>query len=1230
MRRLLAVLVLGLILLLAAAWWLAGREEALRWVLDRAVVASNGQFSYRGASGNLLGTIELEHARFANPKVEVDAEGLALDFSLPALLQRRLELELLSADSVSLTLVPSEEPPQMPESLVLPLALEVQRLQVGRIDIRRGEAALTLRQLEASLVSSGQVHEIVLHGAGTPWGQVEARLRLEGTHPFALEGRATLAPAAGQRLLPPLELEASGDLAELSAQLAADTDWLKADLSAAVMPFEALPLRQLEARFDRLVLRHFDASLPQVVLAGRLTATQTAETRFAGRVALRNTTPGTLADDKLPLTTLDSAFDADLERLQLDELRLALHRGAPLTGRARLGRDGVTAQLATTALDLKAFHDDLASTRLAGNLSIDASGAAQRLQAQLRDARQHYVLDATREGDRIELHRARLRNGDSAVELQGTLTTRAAWPFDARARLVRFDPAAFGDFPAAQLNATLSGRGSLRPDWSVGVDATIADSVFEGRTLSGSLQARLSPQRIRDSRGDLRWGRNQVVFHGALGAEGDRLELERITLDAATFDERWAGQAKGSATLLGKLRYPAVELTMTATGLEGPDELAVEQAQIFAEIAPDLDAPLAVRVQVAGLRMAPYTLDRTFLSIEGKGSKHEMKLTAAGKGLVLDAGLAGGFDRHFAWQGEIRRFLMEQPQVLKLEAPASLAVSRTGLQLGKALLRSDKARVQFERLVIDPAGLRSAGHFSGVPAALVGLPLRRTVRSEALLGGKWEIDATDRLNGRLEVHHESGVWAVDAPVEFAIRPTRGRIEVVAHDNRISLEADAALRDGSKIDLELATELSRRGQLWILAGEAPLAVKARANVESLERWGSLLHQDLALDGKLMLDITAKGSLNRPDVSGRIEGRNLDIRHFPSGVSLSDGNLDARLDGDRIHIDGFGLRAGEGTLNIDGVARLGKEPDLRLNFRGQRLALMERRDLDLDTNVEGELAVDRELVALKARVSVNRGLFILGDSYAPTLSPDVRIRGRTETAETSQRQLGLALDVSVDLGNDFRVRSSERGQLLGGRLPFQTSGLSTRITGQVRMRGDRGENVRADGSIRVVDGSYFLLGQRLDIERGILLFDGPLQNPALDISAVRENPRIRVGLNITGNAQNPRARLFSEPEVPDQEKLSWLLLGRGGQPVDTSLSNITGTTQGFVSSFGMQVSDRLYVAFGQSATGTENFVSFYSNLTDRLSIEARTGDENALQLFYTFTLGRPERAPDDAGE
>ena len=70
-----------------------------------------------------------------------------------------------------------------------------------------------------------------------------------------------------------------------------------------------------------------------------------------------------------------------------------------------------------------------------------------------------------------------------------------------------------------------------------------------------------------------------------------------------------------------------------------------------------------------------------------------------------------------------------------------------------------------------------------------------------------------------------------------------------------------------------------------------------------------------------------------------------------------------------------------------------------------------------------------------------------------------------------------------------------------------------------------------------------GQRLTIERGRLIFDGPIDNPALDIVALRKNLQVEAGVKVTGTARVPRVELTSEPPVPDGEKLSWLVLGQG---------------------------------------------------------------------------------------
>ena len=55
--------------------------------------------------------------------------------------------------------------------------------------------------------------------------------------------------------------------------------------------------------------------------------------------------------------------------------------------------------------------------------------------------------------------------------------------------------------------------------------------------------------------------------------------------------------------------------------------------------------------------------------------------------------------------------------------------------------------------------------------------------------------------------------------------------------------------------------------------------------------------------------------------------------------------------------------------------------------------------------------------------------------------------------------------------------------------------------------------------------------------------PLDNPALDIVALRKNLAVEAGVEVTGTVKVPRIQLISNPPVPDGEKLSWLMTGQG---------------------------------------------------------------------------------------
>ena len=89
----------------------------------------------------------------------------------------------------------------------------------------------------------------------------------------------------------------------------------------------------------------------------------------------------------------------------------------------------------------------------------------------------------------------------------------------------------------------------------------------------------------------------------------------------------------------------------------------------------------------------------------------------------------------------------------------------------------------------------------------------------------------------------------------------------------------------------------------------------------------------------------------------------------------------------------------------------------------------------------------------------------------------------------------------------------------------------------------------GEITILEGRYRAYGQRLDTQNGRLLFTGsPLDNPGLDLRAVREVDNITVGLEVRGRLQQPQIELFSIPTLGQTDMLSYLLLGsaHGGSP------------------------------------------------------------------------------------
>jgi translocation and assembly module TamB len=212
------------------------------------------------------------------------------------------------------------------------------------------------------------------------------------------------------------------------------------------------------------------------------------------------------------------------------------------------------------------------------------------------------------------------------------------------------------------------------------------------------------------------------------------------------------------------------------------------------------------------------------------------------------------------------------------------------------------------------------------------------------------------------------------------------------------------------------------------------------------------------------------------------------------------------------------------------------------------------------------------------------------------------------------------------------------------------VDTRLAGVLNLSAQQGP-LRATGVVSAVDGRYAAYGQKLEIDRGAISFVGPLDNPRLDIRALRPDIDMKVGVTVTGTAQNPRIRLFSDPEMPDTDKLSWLILGRGSDGLErtdtallqravvallaaqgggsesASLANFVGLdelslrqTDGEVRetivSVGKQLSRRWYVGYERSVNAALGTWQIVYRVAQRVTVRARSGVENAIDLIWVL--------------
>ena len=1186
--------------------------------------------------GSVGGTLYVKNFHYRDPSIGMDlrVESAALEVSPIALLANRLHVKRAQVEGVLLEFFPATAP-ATPAPVVkrdpwqAPLGMRFDEVRLLRGEWRRADAPpfiVTRADIAGSWIGTDiEATQLDLEG---PDGAVNLTARLGSGAPVlqqlqgsfhwqvgenqwagklaATGAREALAIDASLEL--PVKIHLSSNLAAVPAR----EDKKAWRVHLAVDPFDPHPLISTEA-FDSVALElDAEGDSENLALQGVLTVGQ----------------------DRIRLEQLVLARRE--ETLQITALRARLNsQPAALTGTATLALDGSRPASARLAWDEFKLPDAWAGMefRTAGEVAITASREkfAANSQMRLSRAKRHSTLAIRLDGskDTLNITEFELTQNPGSLSISGDvkLAQPLHWNLAARARA--FDPSLFLDAWPGALDFDLRSTG----EWpEAGPDASFKlenlNGKLRGRALTGSGDVTLAR--------DLRPRGHVSLRSGGATLEAVATQSPQPRIDAklhvAALQE-WRAGLRGAldvdATSLG--RWPKIDVrgTVQASGVRS-GSTAFDSAKLTLD-ARDAKSPSGkLTLDARGLELAGFKFDDARVALDGDERAHRLQVDANGEALKIAFKASGATDRH-SWNGLIEALQLEAQKVppLSLEKPARLALSANSMTLDTSCLKGGDT-------TLCVAGTRAREEFA-VNYSLQALPLAMlatlaapdsTLSVDGILEGNGELRrATDgTFSGQARLTSSSGAVAQgkdDEALRLAYRD-------FSLDANLSRDMGQARLHGTLVD---QGDLDGTLNIAVREKDPTLAGKASVQLRDLGPLAWFVPQLAQMRGNGALSAEVSGTLGKPRLGFTVTARDMDAEVPLLGLHLKEGNITLKLNPDgSLQADGS-ITSGEGKVTLSGTrdeasglaVKIGGGKFLAANIPGARVSIAP--DLVLTGRFDALLLTGAVTIE---EADVNLEKLKVGGS-AKT-SSDVVIVDRDQHVKT--RTENLTTDVRILFGKNVKLAGY---------------GLESTVAGELRVTEKPNEVSRAVGEI-LVAGTYEAFGRKLTIERGRLQYAGTaLDDPQLDILAVRKLEEVTAKLRVTGTAQKPKLDVFTDPAMSQTDAMSYLLTGKSAsdlhgedgamvssaaQSVSSVLGNRLakklGGKVGFVDEVGVEqntdlggsaftvgkyLSPRLFVSYGVGLFEPGNAITVRWQFTERWSLEANdTPDEQNAGIRY----------------
>ncbi|TLY90500.1 MAG: hypothetical protein E6K40_17100, partial [Gammaproteobacteria bacterium] len=531
------------------------------------------------------------------------------------------------------------------------------------------------------------------------------------------------------------------------------------------------------------------------------------------------------------------------------------------------------------------------------------------------------------------------------------------------------------------------------------------------------------------------------------------------------------------------------------------------------------------------------------------------------------------------------------------------------------------------------AGMTPAVEYLGTVSALARLsggadtPLMGTLRAEltdAELAHKLashRIEHTRIGSGTVTLSATPALVSAQADLgDGEVGTLHGRLEAQRMTARGTAHVDTPARGTAQVDTPARwQDMPLSGELHAQTAELGLV--------------SLYEPDIdRAAGHFNADIRLAGTAGMPLLSGALKVSDGEIDVYQVNLALRQLQLDARVSQAGLDFSG-GAHAGAGSVAASGHLEWRELlPYGKFHLQGTNLRVADVPEAQIDASPDLDFNVAGRRIEVTGKVAVPYAKIQPKDfAGAVRASPDEVIVGSEEEDPTKR----LETMSTITLG-------------LGERVNIDTSGLTGRLTGSITIRSGYDAITRATGELSVAEGKYTAYARKLDIERGRLIFTGgPIDDPGIDLRAVKAFPDVKAGVNVRGTLLQPHMTFFSDPPLPQSQVVSLILAGgslesaqnrttgnsgagtaalaQGGAILAQQLGSHVGIEDVSLESditnetslvLGRYLSPRLYVSYGISLTQQLNTLKLRYTLGDHWTVRTEVGQARGADLVYSI--------------